>query len=101
MSLGSYKVCRVVLYLGNRQNRVSAHYLYGFSPSHDDGHSWWCQEDVPSACVACDIELVGREGSQVALPEHTQEPKGEADFHGWSRRAQAGQELAKLGEEVH
>ena len=36
----------------------------------------------------------------MALPEHPQEPEGEADLHGRSQGAQAVRELTELCEEV-
>ena len=35
-------------------------------------------------------KVFAEEGSQIALPEHRQEAKGQAHLHGWSQGAQAG-----------
>ena len=73
-----------------------AHCLYSFSLTDNQE----CQQYVSPACVSGAVKSGQRRRCQVAMLEHSQEAKEEANLHGRYQGAQAGRETAQMGEEM-
>ena len=54
----------MVRYLGDRQERCSAHHLNGLCPSDDEEDTWWCQEDSPLARVHGESNVLTEGGDE-------------------------------------